>query len=293
MGVSYGVTNEVIANPEKVLPVVILEQIPVGLKGLLVAGLIAAAMSTFDSVVNAGAAYWTRDVYQRFVNPDADERTLVWHSRLSSAAVVVIGMISTYAFTTLNDVWSWLTLSLGAGLLVPQVIRWYWWRFNGYGYAGGVAVGMVLAVVQRIVAPELGEMWQFLFVGSGTFVASVGIALATAPTDRDVLRTFYRETKPFGLWAPVRERIDAIDLDAIRAENRRDSLSICLAVPWQLTLFLTTMMVVTKRWGTVAVLSALLVALSVALYFTWYRHLSVAEETSAAVDPATADLSDR
>ena len=293
MGVSYGVTNEVIANPEKVLPVVILEQMPVGLKGLLVAGLVAAAMSTFDSVVNAGAAYWTRDIYQRFVNPDADERTLVWQSRLSSAVVVVIGMLSTYAFSTLNDVWSWLTLSLGAGLLIPQVIRWYWWRFNGYGYAGGVAVGMVLAVIQRIVAPELAEMGQFLAVGSGTFIASVAITFATAPTDRDVLHTFYRETKPFGFWDPVRERIDAIDLDAIRTENRRDILAICIAVPWQLVLFLTTMMVVTRRWMTVGVLAGILVVLSVGLYFTWYRHLSVSEETSAAVDAATADLSGR
>jgi Na+/proline symporter len=292
MGVNYGVTNEVIANPEKVLPVVILEQIPVGLKGLLVAGLIAAAMSTFDSVVNAGAAYWTRDIYQRFLNPDADERTLVWHSRLSSAAVVVIGMISTYAFTTLNDVWSWLTLSLGAGLLIPQVIRWYWWRFNGYGYAGGVSVGMALAVIQKIVAPELGEMWQFLAVGTGTFIASIAITYATAPTSRNVLRTFYEETRPFGFWDPVRERLDTIDLDAIRAENRRDILAICLAVPWQLTLFLTTMMVVTRRWMTVAALAGILAVLTVGLYFAWYRHLSVSEETAAPA-AATADLSER
>jgi Na+/proline symporter len=293
MGVNYGITNEVIANPEKVLPVVILEQMPVGLKGLLVAGLIAAAMSTFDSVVNAGAAYWTRDIYQRFLNPDAGERTLVWHSRLSSAAVVLVGMLSTYAFTTLNDVWSWLTLSLGAGLLIPQVIRWYWWRFNGYGYAGGVAIGMGLAVLQKIVAPDLGEMWQFLSVGAGTLIASVGITYATAPTPSGVLRTFYEETKPFGFWDPVRERIEGIDLDAIRAENRRDILAILLAVPWQLTLFLTTMMVVTKQWMTVATLAGILAVLSVGLYVAWYRHLSVSEETAVVADAATADLSER
>ena len=291
LGINYGLSNEVIANPEEVLPVVLLELIPIGLKGLLVAGLIAAAMSTFDSVVNAGAAYWTRDIYQRFLNPDADERTLVWHSRLSSAAVVVIGMLSTYAFSTLNDVWGWLTMGLGAGLLLPQVIRWYWWRFNGYGYAGGVAVGMGLAVAQRIVAPGLGELWQFVLIGSVTFVSSVAIALATQPTPEGVLRTFYEETKPFGFWGPVRRGLDALDLEAIRAENRRDILAICLAVPWQLTLFLTTMMVVTREWWTVGLLTALLVALTVGLYFTWYRHLSRTE--TARPDPATASLSDR
>lgn len=293
MGISYGVTDEVIANPEEVLPVVLVEMVPVGLQGLLVAGLIGAAMSTFDSVVNAGAAYWTRDIYQRFLNPDADDDTLVWQSRLSSAVVVLIGMLSTYAFATLNEVWAWLTLSLGAGLLVPQVIRWYWWRFNGYGYAGGVAVGVVLAIIQQAVAPDLAEMWQFLIVGSITFVVSVGITFATDPTDPEVLHTFYRETKPFGFWDPVREHIDAIDLEPIRAENRRDIIAICIAVPWQLTLFLTTMMVVTQRWMSVAALAALLVVLSVGLYFMWYRHLSVAEETSAAVDASTAEVAER
>jgi len=293
MGINYGLSNQVIANPEEVLPVVLLEMIPVGLKGLLVAGLIAAAMSTFDSVVNAGAAYWTRDIYQRFLNPDADEELLVWHSRLSSAAVVVIGMLSTYAFSTLNDVWGWLTMGLGAGLLIPQVIRWYWWRFNGYGYAGGVAVGMTLAIAQRIAMPGLGETWQFVFIGSATLIASIVIALLTEPTDEEVLTTFYEETKPFGFWGTVRRRIDALDLEAIRAENRRDLLAICVAVPWQLTLFLTTMMAVTREWWTVATLTGLLAVLTVALYFLWYRHLSVAEEETAHADPATADLSDR
>ncbi len=285
LGISYGVSNEVIANPEEVLPVVLIELIPTGLKGLLIAGLIAAAMSTFDSVVNAGAAYWTRDIYQRFVNPDADEKRLVLHSRLSSAAVVVLGMLSTYAFTSLNDIWGWLTMGLGAGLLVPQVIRWYWWRFNGYGYAGGTLVGMLLAIGQRIVAPDLGEIAGFALIGGGTFVAAIAITYLTDPTRPAVLKTFFRDTKPFGFWQPVRARIDALEMDAVRAENRRDIGAILLAVPWQLVLFLTTMMFVTRAWGTFFTLLGVLVALTVGLYFTWFRHLSTSEEGEASPAP--------
>jgi Na+/proline symporter len=281
MGISYGVSNQTIANPEEVLPIVLVELIPVGLKGLLVAGLIAAAMSTFDSVVNAGAAYWTRDIYQRFLKPDADERSLVWHSRVSTAVIVIVGMLSTYAFESLNEIWGWLTMSLGAGLLVPQFIRWYWWRFNGYGYAGGTAFGMTLAVVQKIVAPNLAEVWSFALIGGATLIACVVITYLTDPTRREVLSTFYRETKPFGFWGPVRERIDALELEKVLAENRRDIAGILLAVPWQLVLFLTTMMVVTKNWGTVAILSAILLALSIGLYFVWFRHLSSGESPEA------------
>ncbi len=279
MGVSFGLANETIANPEEVLPVVLVEVIPTGLKGLLLAGLIAAAMSTFDSVVNAGAAYWTRDIYQRFLNNDADDRTLVFHSRMSSAAIVVIGMLSTYAFTNLNEVWGWLTMSLGAGLLVPQFIRWYWWRFNGYGYAGGTLVGMTLAIIQQAFVPELAEIWSFALVGSATFVSCIIISLVTEATDEEVLLTFYKETKPFGFWNAVRDRLSSTALEPINAENRRNIWGIIIAVPWQLTLFLTTMMFVTKEWPTFFTLLSICTALSIALYFVWYRHLPASDTT--------------
>src|SRR6056297_2467192 len=71
MGIAWGASNTVIQNPEEVLPSVLANMIPVGITGIIIAGLIAAAMSTFDSVVNSGAAYWVKDIYQRFINPDA------------------------------------------------------------------------------------------------------------------------------------------------------------------------------------------------------------------------------
>ena len=286
MGIAYGAQNGTIANPEEVLPIVLVELIPTGLKGLLVAGLVAAAMSTFDSVVNAGAAYWVRDVYQRFVRPEATERRLVWHGRAASAVLVVAGMLLTYAFGSLNDIWGWLTMGLGAGLIVPQVIRWYWWRFNGYGYAGGTLAGMVLAIGQRVVAPELSEIATFLFVSIGTLVAAIVITLLTAPTRPETLEAFYRQTRPFGAWGPVRGPLAADVTARVRRENRRDIAGVLLAVPWQLTLFLTTMMVVTRAWGQLSVLVALLIALSVALYFVWYRHLAGPDEPSAVAPRA-------
>ena len=71
-------------DPEKVLPTVIARLIPVGFKGLTIAGLIAAAMSTFDSTVNAGASYWVRDIYQRYITPEADSKQLLRQSYAAS-----------------------------------------------------------------------------------------------------------------------------------------------------------------------------------------------------------------
>lgn len=274
IGISIGLTGSVIENPEEVLPIVIMNELPIGITGMLVAGLIAAAMSTFDSVVNAGAAYWVKDIYHRFLNPRASERQLVLHSRLSSVAIVVVGILFTFTFRNLNDIWSWITMGLGAGLIIPQIIRWYWWRFNGYGFAFGTLAGMVLAVSQRMIAPDVPEYVSFLSIALGTFVISISVTLMTTPTEVPVLARFYRITRPFGFWNPVRNLFREQDIDEIRTENRRDILSICLAVPWQIVLFLTPMSFMTRQWDNFFLLAGLLIILSVSLYYTWFRHLS-------------------
>ena len=273
MGIAYGANNEVIANPEQVLPIVIMNLIPVGIKGLLVAGLIAAAMSTFDSTVNAGAAYWVKDIYQFLINPDATEKQLIRHSRWSSLGIVLLGVGLMYAFVSINDVWGWLTMGLSAGLMLPQLIRWYWWRFNGYGFAGSTLVGMVLAFTQKIFFPELGEMAGFAVISLGTLTAAISLTLLTEPTPNTTLAHFYKITRPFGVWGRVRSQLPESVTASVKHESRRDLKALCVAIPWQLTLFLTPMVMMTKQWPAFFGLLGLLGVLSVLLYFAWYRHL--------------------
>ncbi len=275
LGVAIGANGTVIENPEIVLPTVLMELFPAGIKGLLVAGLLAAAMSTYVAIVNSGAAYWVNDIYQRFLKPDATRKQLILHSRMASVAIVLFGLASTYLFTSLNDVWGFLTMGFGVGLIVPQFVRWYWWRFNGYGYAGGTIVGMVIAIVLRFSGLfSFTEIEMFFVTAIITLVACVVIALMFPATDALTLREFYGKTRPFGFWGPVRNASTDLDLEEINRENRRDIFSTFIAVPWMLFMGITPMLMVTKHWDYVAYASAILVSLSVILYFTWYRHLS-------------------
>ncbi|GIR29985.1 MAG: hypothetical protein CM15mP44_2680 [Candidatus Neomarinimicrobiota bacterium] len=139
LGIHHGLNPEfnVIADPELVLPTVIKHYIPVGVKGLLIAGLMAAAMSTFDSTVNAGAAYWVKDLYQTYLRPDASEKDLMLQGRIASLVIVAIALLFSLTIKNINEIWGWITMGIGAGMFIPQVIRWYWWRFNGYGFAVG------------------------------------------------------------------------------------------------------------------------------------------------------------
>jgi Na+/proline symporter len=288
LAIHYSASHpNLIQDPETVLPVVLMNLFPSGIKGLLVAGLLAAAMSTFVALINSGASYWVNDLYQRFINPKAEAKTLVWHSRLASVAIVALGLVSTFLFQGLNDVWEWLTMGLGFGLIVPDFVRWYWWRFNGYGFAGGTAVGIISAVIPKIIEnatgwnlyahlpshPAIVEFLPFLWVATLTFAACIGFSLLTPATSMDVLEKFYLKTRPFGFWNPVRQRLDAAEVAEIRIENRRDIQNTFLAVPWQMVLFMTMMLLVTKQWDIFLSLLGLLIVLSVALYFRWFKHL--------------------
>ncbi len=276
LGVYYGITTgNVIADPELVLPTVIRTYIPTGVKGLLVAGLMAAAMSTFDSTVNAGAAYWVKDLYQTYLNPKATEKKLMLHSRLASVVIVILAILLSYTIKNINDIWGWITMGIGSGLFIPQLLRWYWWRFNGYGFAWGTIAGMVAALATRAFGPiGLPEYFSFLIASGGSLVGCILGTYFTQPTDAKVLDNFYKITRPFGFWNPVRKGLNANMMEKINAENKRDILSTFIAVPWQVVLFLFGMMIVLKQWSNVGVLFVILAILSVALYFNWFRHLS-------------------
>ena len=276
LGIHHGLNPEfnVIADPELVLPTVIKYYIPTGIKGLLIAGLMAAAMSTFDSTVNAGAAYWVKDIYQTYLKPNSTEKELMLQSRLSSLVIVAIALLFSLTISNINEIWGWITMGIGAGMFIPQVIRWYWWRFNGYGFAIGTVFGMVSAIMTKVLASNITEYNSFLIASGSSLLGCIVGTLFTKPTEQKVLINFYKTTRPFGLWDKVRSNIDASVILKINQENRRDIIAIFFAVPWQVTLFLTGMMIVLKQWTNFISLFGILLILSFGLYWFWFRHLS-------------------
>lgn len=286
MGISFGTSQSVIADPEKVIPVVIGNMVHTGMKGLLIAGLMAAAMSTFDSTVNAGAAYWVKDIYQAYLKPNASEKTLMLHSRLASIVIVIIGLLFSLAIRNINEIWGWITMSIGAGMIIPQLSRWYWWRLNGYGYAIGTIGGMAAAVIQRAFFPDVPEYVAFIFASGSSLIAMVIGTILTRSTSESVLKEFYKRTRPFGFWGHIKNAIPQFILEKVNKENRRDIIATFFAVPWQVVLFLAMMMIVMQRWDTFGWLLGMLAVLSIGLYYFWYRHLSTEVRLDEDVKPS-------
>ena len=275
LGIYHGIeTGSVIADPELVLPTVIKNYIPAGVKGFLIAGLMAAAMSTFDSTVNAGAAYWVKDLYQAYLRPRASEKDLMFQARLASVGIVVLALLFSLTISNINEIWGWITMGIGAGMFIPQVIRWYWWRFNGYGFAIGTAVGMTAAVLTKAFAGPIPEYTSFLIASGSSLAGCILGTLLTPATENNVLENFYRVTRPFGFWSHIRGSLPKAVQSKVNQENRRDIIATFFAVPWQVVLFLTGMMIVMKQWTNVLNLGFLLILLSAGLYWFWFRHLS-------------------
>jgi Na+/proline symporter len=275
LGIYHGIeTGSVIADPELVLPTVIKNYIPAGVKGFLIAGLMAAAMSTFDSTVNAGAAYWVKDLYQAYLRPRASEKDLMIQARLASVGIVLLALLFSLTISNINEIWGWITMGIGAGMFIPQVIRWYWWRFNGYGFAIGTAVGMTAAVLTKTFAGPIPEYTSFLIASGSSLAGCILGTLLTPATENNVLENFYRVTRPFGFWSHIRGSLPKAVRLKVNQENRRDIIATFFAVPWQVVLFLTGMMIVMKQWTNVLNLGFLLILLSAGLYWFWFRHLS-------------------
>lgn len=260
-----------LVDPELVVPMVVRDLVPVGLRGLMIVALLAAAMSTYSSVMNAGASYFVKDVYQGFLRPRASQRELVRVSILSTIAFVLIGLAMALGLPQVNDLWSYLNMGLGVGLLVPNFLRWYWWRFNGYGYSAGVGAGMAAALMQRAAWPRAPEYAMFSAIAAISLLAMVVVSLLTPPIEAGVLRHFYLRTRPFGWWGPVRAGLDMVTVTSIRRENRRDLLALSLAVPWQIVLFLLPMTIVMKQWPAAGGLAVVLAMLSAVLRAVWMR----------------------
>jgi Na+/proline symporter len=136
-------------DPERILPGVLMLNVPVGLRGLILVALLAAAMSTFNAIINASTGFLTRDLYQGYIRPRAKNKELISVSYLFGALLMAAGFVMAYSTKNINDIWGWLTMGLVGGIMIPTVLRLYWWRFNGGGFALGTLVGLAATLLHR------------------------------------------------------------------------------------------------------------------------------------------------
>ena len=175
-----------------VLPVVLNEYTPLWFAALVIAGAMAAMMSSSDSMLLSGSSYFTRDIYRPFINPDASAQREAWLARLGVAAFATLAFLASLLRPgTLIEIGD--TAFSGFALLaLPVICALYWPHTTRDGMAVGIAVPQVLylALVFVPALPRSYAGWDYaLALMALSAVLTVGVSMLTSPTtDGDASR---------------------------------------------------------------------------------------------------------
>ncbi len=176
--------------------------LPPGVRGLMLAGMLAALASTLDTHLNWGASYVANDLYGRawcrgLRRREPSPRELVLVARLAGPLVMAISLVVMAGLGSIQAAWH-VTLLLGAGLGVPLWLRWLWRRANAWGELAAVAASGLAAPLLLATLPN--EALRLLVMAGVGTAASVLASLATPPEPDARLDAFYDDVRPPGFW---------------------------------------------------------------------------------------------
>ncbi len=283
---------EMIANPnltgadlEIILPKVINFHVPVGIKGLLLAGLLAAFMSTFSAFVNAGPAYIVNDIYKKYFKPVASDKHYIKASHIASFAVVGLGVFMGFFADSINSLTLWITSALFGGYVAANFLKWIWWRFNGWGYFWGMLAGLIVASIQFILEQNkanLGEgsflyelisipaIYLFPIIFGFSLLGSFFGTFLTKPTDMVTLKAFYKNVRPWGWWTPVYKKLKAEDPDFTKNNDFwLDMFNVVIGVIWQSSMILLPIYFIFRDYPKTGIVFVAFVVTSLILKYTW------------------------
>ncbi len=208
-------------DPETGYIRVLIDYMPVSLRGLMVAAFAAAYMSTVGTQLNWGASYLVNDFYRRFLKKNAGEKHYVRASQIATVTLMVIAAIFAFQMESIADAWR-LLIALGAGTGLVYILRWFWWRINAWSEVSAMIASFIISLSLEY-GDALGlpfklsadDPLQFAYlvlitVGVTTIVWLV-VTFLTKPEPEEKLISFYRKVHPSPtLWKPIAVKVTDI-----------------------------------------------------------------------------------
>jgi len=205
-----------LAAPEAGYVMLIVELLPTGFLGLMLASLMAAFMSTVDTHINFGASYMVNDIYRRFIMKNATEKHYVRASQISTVLMLIVAVIIAYNLDSVSDAWYYMSM-LTAGYGIVIVIRWFWWRVNAWAEIAALAAS---GLGSTLLSPKFGKAfgywdnipvmdWQYRFIIVVLLctVSWLTVCFLTKPTSEEHLKKFCAKVKPFPtFWGPIYQK---------------------------------------------------------------------------------------
>jgi Na+/proline symporter len=251
--------------------------LPAGLKGLVLASLIAAYMSTIATHLNWGSSYFVNDFWRRFLRPQASEKEAVAVGRVTTA-VIIIAMAVVAPMTQSAMKGFDILIQIGAGTGLLSMLRWFWWRINPQAEITGMCVSLVTACAFAALAPETPG-WLKVVTGVGlTTVGWLTVMFLTRPDDEHTLRAFVKKVNPGGWgWRDVVARA-AADGETIELSSTHFPLALTCIVAGTLSIYGALFATGFFLYGEPVQGAILTAGTLVATYFLWHSWMRISAD---------------
>ncbi len=257
----------------------VLSKLPIGIRGLFIAILLAALMSTLDAMINVTSSVIVNDFLKRYFTKNFNQRQLVRLGQAASVLVLFLAFIFSLSFKDIISAWETMIFVIVTMILVPSTMRWHWWRFSAKAFVWSMGLSATLIILQKIVFPQWGAARTLSVDIAASFLLTVMLGFFFKPTNKETLVQFYSRIRPFGFWRPV--RLEAVQRGLVPEKDRMptmDALNGLLTAGFQLSLALIPFYGLFRIWGQAAAWTAAALVLAVLLYFTWYKNLPAKDE---------------
>ncbi|MFV1883242.1 MAG: sodium:solute symporter family protein [Balneola sp.] len=259
---------------EQILPSAINQFVPIGFLGLLLAGLLAAFMSTFAGTLNAAQAYLVNDIYIKYVNPEAENAKIQIMNYVAGIGMVLVSIVLGFYAKDVNDVLQWIVGGLYGSYVAANMLKWYWWRFNGNGFFWGMVGGLIPALTFRFIFDGILDTYTFPLMLLISIIACLIGTYSSPPVDEEVLKKFYKSVRPWGFWKPIHDKVVAEDPGFVRNSGFKvDMFNVFIGIIWQTALVVFPIYLVLMEFVPLGVSIGVAVLTSIILKKTWYDKL--------------------
>jgi len=200
---------------EAVYPRMMMDLLPTGVKGLMLASFFAAFMSTLSTYLNLSSAYFINDLYRPFIKKDAGERHYIFVSRVITLVLSAVTAFVTYNVSSIVGVFKFL-IAFGSGTGLVYILRWFWWRINAWSEIAAMvaSTGASVFVYTHPSMAQVPYYGRLAFIIGASTVVWVAVTFLTRPVSMEKLKDFYRKTLPGGVgWGPVRDAFKGEDVE--------------------------------------------------------------------------------
>jgi len=274
----YYLGSEAGFDAEKIMPLV-LKKLPIGMRGLFMAILLAALMSTLSAMINVTSSVFTNDFLKRYFIKGLSQKQLVRFGQLASVFAITLAFIFSLSFNDIVSAWETMIFVVVTMILAPATMRWHWWRFSAKAFVWSMILSASIIIAQKIFLKDWPVHYWLTFDSLTSLFICVVLGFYFKPTRLETLVNFYSKVRPFGFWKPVRLEAEKKGLVPVNDSMPRfDILNGFLSVFFQISLALIPFFLFLRQWQNMIIWILILVILSIILYFTWYKKLPTPHE---------------